>query len=300
MLLGHFPENPLEFPEAPSGSQFHPNLGLYSEPLYSYPQPPPAAASVYGTLPRPKPFPGKQFPGKQFRGKKPFPGKQPLKAYTARQIYEDNTEIMLKKSSTLRQQNSSDTSSLTRSNANRRRIRWSSQDSRNSLQFPENEETATEEDETSTTASSSALSSPSEGFPENKGCFPENQGRFPENKGKSFPEEEHPVPENKLEPGDSTAGGGRTTGNEESPPPPAIPPRRPPRPSREKSSSSYSRSATLELPSSRNFSWETSREFPGTTEDSDYENDPRSLPEVCVVYTGRQQQQQREGAVSRP
>ena len=81
---------------------------------------------------------------------------------------------------------------------------------------------------------------------------------------------------------------------EEEDAPPAIPPRRPPRPSRERNS--YSRSATLELPSRNSMS----RRFPEFEDDdcSDYENDPRSLPEVCVLYTG--QQQQRAGAISRP
>ena len=91
---------------------------------------------------------------------------------------------------------------------------------------------------------------------------------------------------------------------EEEEAPPAIPPRRPPRPSRE-TRNSYSRSATLELPSHRSA---TSRNYPpaalieGCDDCSDYENDPRSLPEVCVVYNAGQQQQEQErtGAISRP
>ena len=334
------PPRPKTAPPPPSavGSQFHPILGLYSEPLYSYPQPPEVPhpgnliksgshhshhhhpASLYGTLPRhvpPKPVrQGLNFPVKP---------KPVIPVDTARKIYEDNAEIM--KASTVRM-NSSDTSSLTRSNANRRRIRWSQEDlleSRNlRRRFPENEdegaedEETTTEDETSTTASSSSSCN----FPESKGKlqefeedFAENTGRLPANEGRfsieggRFPERNGRIPADRGHSEDSCAISGlrgrmTPTGKEEEveegeeeeeeDAPPAIPPRRPPRPSRERNS--YSRSATLELPSRNSMS----RRFPEFEDDdcSDYENDPRSLPEVCVLYTG--QQQQRAGAISRP
>ena len=129
------PPRPKTAPPPPSavGSQFHPILGLYSEPLYSYPQPPEVPhpgnliksgshhshhhhpASLYGTLPRhvpPKPVRQRPPPG---AAGVIFPGMQPAKPVipvdTARKIYEDNFQIM--KASTFRQ-NSSDTSSLGR------------------------------------------------------------------------------------------------------------------------------------------------------------------------------------------
>merc|ERR1719422_2728041 len=89
----------------------------------------------------------------------PAPPKPPIPVDTARKIYEDNAEIM--KASTCRM-NSSDTSSLTRSNANRRRIRWSQGELDMRPRFEgeeeEEEETSTEDEEGSTYSSSSSSS----------------------------------------------------------------------------------------------------------------------------------------------
>ena len=266
-----------------------------------------AAASLYGTLPRhvpPKPVrPSLHFP--------PAPPKPPIPVDTARKIYEDNAEIM--KASTCRM-NSSDTSSLTRSNANRRRIRWSQGELDMRPRFEgeeeeEEEETSTEDEEGSTYSSSSSSCS--------KGSLREYERNLSERKGR-LSESGGLKEERRARSEDSCAIGGprgRMTTmpadegeeeTEEEEAPPAIPPRRPPRPSRE-TRNSYSRSATLELPSHRNAA--TSRNYPaaalmeGGDDCSDYENDPRSLPEVCVVYNAGQQQQQeqqRAGAISRP
>ena len=257
------------------------------------------AGSLYGTLPRhvpPKPVrPSLHFP--------PAPPKPPIPVDTARKIYEDNAEIM--KASTCRM-NSSDTSSLTRSNANRRRIRWSQGELDMRPRFEgeeeEEEETSTEDEEGSTYSSSSSCS---------KGSLREYERNLSERKGR-LSESGRLKGERRARSEDSCAIGGprgRMTTmpadegeeeTEEEEAPPAIPPRRPPRPSRE-TRNSYSRSATLELPSHRNAA--TSRNYPaalmeGGDDCSDYENDPRSLPEVCVVYNAGQQQ--REGAISRP
>jgi hypothetical protein len=306
----------------PSGSQFHPILGLYSEPLYSYPQPEQGAgppllpkpppfrgASIYGTLPRhvpPKPV--LPYPGRP-------QGKKPLSPDTARQIYADNTEIMfnaarsLSKCATFRQ-NSNDTSSLTRSNTNRRRIRWSQEDllrDSGGLQPPppsgstENRgrrrprgATRTEEEDgvdLETTFEDEDDLSTSDEEEDGRSRDPSSTSSAPSSPGlevvsRTWVRKSLPLP---------LTSSASPAGNEESPP--ALPPRRPPRPSRERG---VTLNRDLGLHASRQQQQHHQHSESTDGYYSDYENDPRSLPPSSSLHPVSPAYCSRAGAISRP